>query len=246
MATSSFSTLTNPKTNTFDKVAGGVSGIVQGLFGGGRSSSESKNLALQPIAETFGPVTSYTGEAGNLMASLLGGDSSGFDNYKRATGFDAIAERGSRGVTGNAAAGGLLRSGSTGMALQRYGNEIQNQWADSYLNRLMGLGNMGLQSGQLIADAGKYSKSKDSKSSGLLGKFLGFSDPRLKMDVSLIDRMEDGLGIYSFRYIWDDDELPVTVGVMADEVAELRPWALGPEVDGFMTVDYERLDNESA
>ena len=30
-------------------------------------------------------------------------------------------------------------------------------------------------------------------------------------------------------------------GVMADEVAALRPWALGPEVAGFATVNYAAL-----
>jgi hypothetical protein len=30
---------------------------------------------------------------------------------------------------------------------------------------------------------------------------------------------------------------------MADEVAQLRPWALGPTVAGFATVDYGKLEN---
>lgn len=234
----------NPKASVFDKAAGGVSGIVQGLFGGSRSNSESRNLAFQPIAQTFGPATTATAGSTALISSLLGGDNSGFDAFKRAIGFDAIAERGSRGVTNNAAAGGLLRSGSAGMALQRYGNELQNQYANDYIQRLLELGGLGVQSGALIADAGKYSKEKSSQSSGVLGKVLGgikLSDPLLKMDVSLISRMEDGLGLYSYRYVWENEDDPLTVGVMADEVAELRPWALGPEVDGFMSVDYGKL-----
>lgn len=239
-----FAQLTNPKAGALEKGAGIVSGIAQGLFGGSRGSSESRNLAFQPIAQTFGSATQSTPQASELMSMLLGGNSQGFDAYKRATGFDPIAERGSRGVTGNAAAGGLLRSGSTGMALQRYGNEVQNQWADSYLNRLLGLGGLGIQSGQLIADAGKYSKDKQSSSSGALGKFIGklLSDPRLKMDVVKLGELEDGLGIYEWTYIWEDEGTR-NVGVMADEVAELRPWALGPEIEGFMTVDYGKLND---
>lgn len=237
-----FANLTNPKASAFDKISGGVSGIVQGLFGGSRGNSESRNLAFQPIAQTFGGVTNSTAEASDLIRRLLGGDSSGFDAYKNATGFDAISERGSRGITNNAAAGGLLRSGSSGMALQRYGNEIQNQWADNYLNRLLGLGGLGLESGKLIADAGQYSKDKKSQSSGALGGFVGklLSDPRLKMDVVKLGELDDGLGIYEWTYIWEEEGTR-NVGVMADEVAELRPWALGPEIEGFMTVDYGAL-----
>lgn len=65
------------------------------------------------------------------------------------------------------------------------------------------------------------------------------SDPRVKRDIRLLGRRADGLGIYSFRYVWE----PVkrTVGVMADEVAQLAPHALGPRMFGFATVDYSKL-----
>lgn len=68
-----------------------------------------------------------------------------------------------------------------------------------------------------------------------------FSDPRLKKQVSLIERLANGLGIYRFRYLWERSSSPENIGVMADEVARIAPEALGPVVSGFLTVNYPKL-----
>lgn len=70
-----------------------------------------------------------------------------------------------------------------------------------------------------------------------LGSFL-FSDRRLKTDIVCTSVESDGLGRYSYRYLWGDE---VKNGVMADEVAAYRPHALGPRVAGFATVNMEAL-----
>jgi hypothetical protein len=64
------------------------------------------------------------------------------------------------------------------------------------------------------------------------------SDIRAKRDVRKLGTLDDGLGVYAYRYLWDDQP---QIGVMAQEVAALRPWALGPIQDGYMTVDYGAL-----
>jgi hypothetical protein len=64
-----------------------------------------------------------------------------------------------------------------------------------------------------------------------------FSDRRLKRAIELIGRLRDGLGVYRWVYAWGEK----SSGVMADEVARLRPWALGPEVGGYATVNYGAL-----
>lgn len=92
---------------------------------------------------------------------------------------------------------------------------------------------------------GNYNTTEQKQSMGL-GDWLGlglsaasvFSDRRLKTDIRKIGEYADGLGRYLFRYIWGG---PVREGVMADEVARLRPWALGPTVEGFATVNMEAL-----
>ena len=67
------------------------------------------------------------------------------------------------------------------------------------------------------------------------------SDRRLKMDIRQIGQEADGLGVYEYRYVTDQPGDPLRTGVMADEVAEHRPWALGPDRNGFATVNYEAL-----
>lgn len=91
--------------------------------------------------------------------------------------------------------------------------------------------------------------STTKQSGSLLNSLLGagqiaasiWSDPRLKRDAALIERMPDGLGVYRFNYLWDDADEPARIGVMADEVERLRPHALGPVVSGFRTVNYSML-----
>lgn len=67
------------------------------------------------------------------------------------------------------------------------------------------------------------------------------SDVRVKKDIAKVGELDDGLGVYDFRYVWDDADSPPHRGVMAQEVERLRPWALGPELGGFMTVNYRAL-----
>lgn len=65
-----------------------------------------------------------------------------------------------------------------------------------------------------------------------------FSDRRLKTDIRKLGEEPDGLGRYAWRYVWGG---PEREGVMADEVARLRPWALGPVIGGYATVNYGEL-----
>jgi hypothetical protein len=64
------------------------------------------------------------------------------------------------------------------------------------------------------------------------------SDCRLKRDIALLTRLENGIGIYRYRYLWSDT---VYVGVMAQEVASVDPLAAAHAADGFMHVNYARL-----
>jgi hypothetical protein len=65
------------------------------------------------------------------------------------------------------------------------------------------------------------------------------SDSRLKRDVVLLSRLESGIGIYRYRYLWSDT---VYVGVMAQEVLAIVPEAVTCAADGTYRVDYERLN----
>jgi Chaperone of endosialidase len=65
------------------------------------------------------------------------------------------------------------------------------------------------------------------------------SDKRLKRDIARIGVLDNGLGLYRFRYLWSD---MVYVGVMAQEVALIRPDAVAHDaLDDYLRVDYSRL-----
>jgi opacity protein-like surface antigen len=71
-----------------------------------------------------------------------------------------------------------------------------------------------------------------------LGATYHYSDNRLKRDVALLSRRDDGVGIYRYRYLWSDE---VYVGVMAQEVARIVPDAVACGPDGYLRVNYRRL-----
>jgi hypothetical protein len=120
----------------------------------------------------------------------------------------------------------------------------EDQRAIDLLSRYMGIvgGNQWGQSGT------SNSVSKTKQSGGILGSILGAaasaagayaaSDRRLKTNIKKIGELLDGLGVYTWVYKWGGRR---EVGVMADEVEKLRPWALGPTILGFKTVNYGLL-----
>jgi len=65
------------------------------------------------------------------------------------------------------------------------------------------------------------------------------SDRRLKTDISLVGKLDNGLNVYKYRYKAGG---PMQVGVMADEVERINPGAVGKGVfGGFDGVDYGKL-----
>ena len=64
------------------------------------------------------------------------------------------------------------------------------------------------------------------------------SDIRLKHDIVLLGRLDDGLGYYRFVY---NGGHTAYVGVMAQEVRTLMPEAVTLGADGYMRVSYDRL-----
>jgi hypothetical protein len=145
---------------------------MSGIFGGSKKREVSENVNRTWLNDIFGQQAQTGVDATNSAMSLLQGDATGFDRFKDAVGFDWQAERGSRGITGNAAARGLLRSGPTGQALVEYGNQIQNQFANQYLQQLLGVSQAGLGAGGILEGAGRRSESNAREKPGI-GKFIG-------------------------------------------------------------------------
>lgn len=68
-------------------------------------------------------------------------------------------------------------------------------------------------------------------------RFIPWSDRRLKENIKRIGTADNGLPIYSYRYVWGG---PVHIGFMADEVEKVAPEAVHTAPNGFKAVDYER------
>jgi len=230
--------------------------FISDIFGGSNnsSSSSSSNQNNGLITSTYGNQMTNGTTANNYLQSMLTGTgdtaaaNKGYSNYLQQAGYQPAMTALSKNITGQGAASGLLNSGSTTKALQNSGAQLNNQFYNNYLQQLAGQSSQGLQAGSLVANTGQTSSSSGSGqlSNGLLsglgpiaGGLAMFSDRRLKTDIKKIGTASDGLGWYSFRYVWD--KAKELRGVMADEVSKLRPWALGPVVEGFATVNYGAL-----
>jgi len=217
-------------------------------------TSKSGNKAYPWAQKTFqGTAQAQVaqGQQGlNTLNGILQGTDSGqgFRQFQQSTGYKNILSDAMRGVSGSAAARGLLNSGSTARALQTRASQLGQQSYGNYLQQLLGASQASTAAGQglagTITGAGNYTQQGlgDALSGMAQAAATAYakSDRRAKDDIILLEREDDGLGIYSYRYKGEDE---TRVGVMADEVAELRPHALGPEVDGFQTVCYGRLDD---
>lgn len=221
-----------------------------------KSSSLSENVNNGMITSAYGGQIGQGTGATNYLSSLLGVNTdpstttaanNGYQSYLQQAGYAPAMAQLSKSVTGQGAAAGLLNSGSTGKALQSQGAQLNNQYFNNYLQQLSGLSGLGLQAGGLVANTGQRSTGTNTgggaSTAGSIASTVGglaslFSDRRMKTDIRKLGTFRDGLGWYSYRYKTGNVRHR---GVMAQEVAKLRPWALGPIVDGFQTVHYSRL-----
>lgn len=81
--------------------------------------------------------------------------------------------------------------------------------------------------------------SQAAKAAKIAATVAALSDERLKTNVRRIDTRDDGLGVYEFEYSFAPGE--THIGLMAQEVAQMRPDAIIHHPSGFLAVDYGRL-----
>lgn len=223
------------------------------IFGGSKSksqqtsSSSSSNQAYAPIKNAYMPEATNAFQSGAqaLQAGLTGG----FDAYRANTGVDFWKNLGLKKTAGGFSGRGLYNTGATLKALAGYENGIETASYNDYLQQQAALAGLGLQGGGLVSGAGNVSTStsqgtSSGKSNNGMGNFIGSiiggaaaSDERLKTDIIKVGEHE-GLGVYKYNYVSGQGPY---IGVMAQEVKELYPEAMGPEVSGYLTVDYNKL-----
>lgn len=149
-------------------IVGGLIGGAASLFGG--QSAKSNDLTgynyLSGQRGNIGPgVVDYnkTGVAANTQSADLlglngaaGSAQSGpaFQNYLSSTGYKFQRDQGTAAITGNAASRGILNSGSTGKALEAYGQNLASTGFDNYLSKLNNQSAQGLTAAGQIGEAG--------------------------------------------------------------------------------------------
>jgi hypothetical protein len=240
-----------------------MGGIVSGIFGGGTKKAAKKSIALQKDMfaqgkELMSPFTGGGSAAFGAMGNLLGlsggpAQSEGFNNYMNSTGYKFLLDSGSKAITGNMAAKGLRKSGATGMALEKFGQDLASTKTAEYMGMMNNMAQTGANAASGVMGAGNQmaqgvgqtrmqnaNNMADAWGSvfNLAQSAAGMSDIRLKRAIEKVGEFADGLGLYIYQYITGG---PVQWGVMAHEVAALRPEALGPVVDGYGSVLYGRL-----
>lgn len=225
-------------------------GLITSAYGGQMGTGTgANNFLAQLLGVSPGGVAGTANTIGTAANGIAegGGAQAGYNNYLQNAGYAPALKAMQQGVVGQGAAAGILNSGATAKSLVNHGAELDQSFFNNYLQQLSNLSGQGLQAGGLVANTGQQSNSSSTGGSpstlGSIASTVGgiasiFSDRRLKTDIEKLREEPDGLGVYSFRYI---NQAKTFIGVMADEVAKLRPWALGPVVGGFATVNYEAL-----
>ena len=261
-AANTISNVVGQNQGNLQNIAGGITSQLPGLadkaFGANAGLDAANQFAMDTIGGKYLNNNPYIDEmAGLARENALDTINNRFGSAGRVGGSDHMEDLG-RGIS----------QAELGVRYQNYGNErnAQTQAAGMIpgLNNAQyagimpylaaaqtagGLPYQGIQNlGQIGSLFGGYGTQTGTQPGGwgqaALGAFASaapfiFSDPALKTNIELLRRDADGLGWYKFAYKRQPDIM--LEGVMADEVAELRPWALGPEVQGFKTVNYAKL-----
>jgi len=247
----------------YDKQAqAGITGIglkaaQSGNLGGGREgvmraqyqNQSDMNRALlqnQMLQQGFGQAQTQANQAFNQQGQLFtGAQNLGADQQRMAQ------------LVPQLQGGDISTLGQAGRDQQLYQQSVLDQQREA--NRMAEyepyerLGYLGAGMGNVMGGAmGQYTSTVTPNQSPLqqalgiaslgLGAYKAFnptqpSDVRLKTDIENIGKSSLGVNIYSFKYKGDDKTYQ---GVMAQEV----PWASSIAENGYLQVDYSKVDVE--
>jgi len=131
------------------------------LFGGSKSKSTSTtdNQAYGTINDWASNLLGYTGEGASGLSALLGGDTSGLENYKSSMGYDWELGNGADSIMAKQAQIGGLDSGATLKGLAKYQTGLNNQYSTNYMQQLLGLAGIGTDAAGALTSAGSRNVS---------------------------------------------------------------------------------------
>ena len=147
---------------------------LQDLFGGSSQKSESGNKAYPWVSSTFGPAagSDFNGASSALggLLGLPGGDPQALQKFWNSSGGQFFLNQGTNNINANMYARGLGQSGADMKALENYRSNLASTQFQNLFNDYLGLGKLGLGAGDLVSNAGQFSKGSGSSSSGQMGQ----------------------------------------------------------------------------
>lgn len=146
-----------------------MGGVIRTLFGGSKSENSSasqQSSSNRAWGSLKDPLSGITGGGANVFNKLTDALSGGFDDYKKNAGFDFALNRGQQGITGNAAARGLLNSGSTMKGLAEFETGLGSQFYNNWLDRLNNVAQTGIGAGGVLTGAGGVSSGTSTSKGG--------------------------------------------------------------------------------
>lgn len=175
---------------------------------------------------------------GGAAGGGMGGGSAlgGLQQYFNSSGGQFLLNQGLDGLTSKFSAMGLSKSGAAMKAMEQFRQDLVSTKLDNYLGKLGEVAKLGLGAGGLVTGAGQYGKSTGATqgAGAMIGPIISAvaaSSRDLKDDIVVLgpwDDRGDGLEKVSFRYKWEPKGTR-HVGVIAEQVKELRPWAFVPD-----------------
>jgi hypothetical protein len=199
-------------------LAGGQTAAQMG-YGTGQNLADIRTRAGELMA---GEISNVSRDVSGL-ASALGGDISGVYGAQSKNLADLLVQSGMAQADATRISAQLLANIATGASGQ-----------------VAGLGtSVGspTQTQGIIDGVGKAASG--------VGSLIALSDIRAKENISKIGQLPSGLGLYSWDWkesAPDDAKNNPTVGVIAQEVQQLIPDAIVQREDGYMAVDYSKVN----
>lgn len=212
-----------------------------GAFGGERAGLQRAQLMGQQnlgLGQALSPL--YQTGYGQALQAAQQQQQYGLQGGQQLAGIGTAAQQAALGQ-----AQAQLGAGTLGQQTQQAGtnalyNQFQQQQMFPYMQSqfLAGIaGGLGPLMGQ---------QTFQSQAQSPFGMFL--SDPRAKTgvdrsDPEVVGELYDGQKVHTYKY---KDGGPAQIGLMADEVADYHPEAVGFRPDGLMAVDYGAATEDAA
>lgn len=131
-----------------------------------KKAGQAVEQGIQRVEQNTGLKSTYSpggqrafGQAQNLLGvgdgspEAMAAAQGGFQNYLNSSGYQTQMKSGVDALNSNAAARGMLKSGATLKATQRFGSGLGQQYFNNYIGQLMGQAGMGMQADQTLAGA---------------------------------------------------------------------------------------------